>query len=84
MLQQQSKMRLIGSNFAIIYAKTYLQIFKVGHFFAKKHCHRTVVRKFSIGGLCVCAGGLDIKLTKIPLILFHVSIWGCLELYLGG
>ena len=30
---------------------------------------RTVARKFSIGGLCVCEGGLDIiKLTEIPLI----------------
>jgi len=28
-------------------------------------------------GLFVCAGGLDIiKLTKTPLKLFHVSIWG--------
>jgi len=30
---------------------------------------RTVARKFSIGGLCSSAGGLDItKLTKTPLI----------------
>jgi len=30
---------------------------------------RTVARKFSVGGLCVCAGVLDItKLTKISLI----------------
>jgi len=28
---------------------------------------RTVVRKFSVGGLCVCAGGLDIlKIDKSP------------------
>ena len=39
---------------------------------------RTVARKFSIGGLCVCAGWLDIiKLTKIPLIYsVSLSIWG--------
>jgi len=45
---------------------------------------RTVARKFSIGGLCVFAGELDIvKLTKTPLI-YSVSIWGGLELCLGG
>ena len=31
--------------------------------------NRTVARKFSIGGFCVCLGGLKIiKLTKTPLI----------------
>ena len=54
---------------------------------------RTVARKFSIrgfailrGGLCVCAGGLDIiKLTKTPLI-YSVSRlnFGGLELCLRG
>jgi len=30
---------------------------------------RTVDRKFSIGGLCVCARGLEVlKMTKTPLI----------------
>ena len=49
-------------------------------------CCRTVARKFSIGGFCVCAGGLDIiKFTKNPLIYsFYVPILGCLELCLGG
>jgi len=55
--------------------------------------HRTVARKFSIGGLCssakglcVCLGGLDIiKLTKTRLI-YSVSRFnfGGLELCLGG
>jgi len=36
-------------------------------------------------GLFVCAGRLDIiKLTKTLLKVFHVSIWGGLELCLGG
>jgi len=40
----------------------------------------------SAGWLCVCPGGLDIeKLTKMQLIIvFHISIWRCLELCLGG
>ena len=45
---------------------------------------RTVAKKFSIGGLCVCLGGLDItKLTKSPLI-YSVSRFnlGGLELCL--
>jgi len=53
---------------------------------------RTVAGKFSIGGLCssagrffVCAGGLDIvKLTKNPLIVFHVWIWGLGALFGGA
>jgi len=45
--------------------------------------NRTVARKFSIGGLCICAGGLDIiKLTKIPHIYsgsrFHLGGLGAL------
>jgi len=46
---------------------------------------RTVARKFSIGGICVCARGLDIiKLTKI--LIYSVSRFnlGGLELCLGG
>jgi len=56
-------------------------------------CCRTVVRKFSIGGLCssawglfVCARGLDIiELTKTPLI-YSVSRFnfGGLGVVLGG
>ena len=38
--------------------------------------------KFSIGGLCICAGGLDIKLTKTPLIYsvsrFNLGVFGTL------
>jgi len=47
---------------------------------------RTVARKFSIGGLCSSARGLDItKLTKIPLIYsVSLSIWRVLEIFLGG
>ena len=53
----------------------------------------TVARKSSIGGLYVCAGGftfvqggLDIQIWQKfhQLIVFHISIWGGLELCLGG
>jgi len=47
---------------------------------------RTVARKFSIGGLCVCAGGIEIiKLTKTPLI-YSVSRFnlGALGALFGG
>jgi len=46
---------------------------------------RTIARNFSIGGLCVCAGWLDIlKIDKTPLI-YSVSCFniGGLELCLG-
>jgi len=52
--------------------------------------YRTVARKFSIWGFAVlrgglCAWGFDIiKLTKIPFIVFHVSIWGGLGALFGG
>jgi len=47
---------------------------------------RTGARKFSIGGALGLSGGLNIeKLTKTQLIIvFHVSIWGGLELCPGG
>jgi len=32
------------------------------------------------GGICVCAGGLDIIAKFDLFIVFHVSIWGGLEL----
>jgi len=36
--------------------------------FSETSKSRTVARKFSMGGLCVCVEGLDIvKLTKAPL-----------------
>jgi len=39
---------------------------------------RSVARKFSIGGLCVCPGGVDIeKLTKTQLII----VWELGALY---
>jgi len=49
-------------------------------FIIREQDTRTVARKFSIGGLCVSAGGLK----KTPLLYrFHVSIWGDFELCLG-
>jgi len=47
---------------------------------------KTVAKKFSKGGLCVCAGGLNIlKIDENSTdLVFHVSIWGGLELCLGG
>jgi len=54
---------------------------------------RTAARKSSIGGLYVCAGvftfvqgGLDIQIWQKfhEFIVFHISIWGGLELRLGG
>jgi len=53
------------------------------------HRGKTVARKFSIGGLCVSAGGFGFVLGGLTLklnwfIMFHISIWGDLELCLGG
>ena len=69
-------------------------MFVCGHFWACEGQDRTVARNFSTGGLCsfvgwhcVCAGGgVDIlKMGKTPLIyMFHVSIWGSLELCFWG
>ena len=53
--------------------------------FSRNLGSRTVARKFSIGGLCVCTGGLDImKLTNTPLI-YSISRFslGGLEFCLG-
>jgi len=43
--------------------------------------YRTVARKSSIGGLNVCAGGLERK--NYIIIAFHISIWGIGTLF-GG
>jgi len=48
---------------------------------------RTVARKFSMGGLCVCLGGLTYKnLQKLHLFIVfdHVSIWGAKPTCVGG
>jgi len=62
----------------------------MGLVFRKLHQNRrqkVFNRGFSVlrGGFAFVRGGLGIiKLTKIPLKVFHVSIWGSLELCLGG
>jgi len=37
---------------------------------------RTVARKFSIGGLYICSGGLDILRKLHRFMILHNSTWG--------
>jgi len=57
----------------------------IGHF--TLYPSRTVARKFSVGGLYVCSGVLghsEIWWKVHRFTVLHNSIWGSLELWLGG
>ena len=66
-------------NLATTYVKTFGSFCLAGNFlYQTLLLTKTVARKSSIGGLCDCAGGLDIKnWQKFHwFIVFQISIWG--------
>jgi len=84
--------------FMVVFLNKYMKVSSgVYILIAKAQCavvqRRTVATKSSLGGalcscggLCVCAGGLDMKSWQNLqwFIVFHISIWGGLVLCLGG